>query len=263
MAPSIKCVFVLTFMVAAASSIRCTASSTYSLFMSSCPPQFNAFICDLRFQCPRTIAVSLPVEVDGESLDKAMSSGQTKAHTAVLFYSSWCPFSTGVHIQFVVLSTMFPQIGRIMVEQSLVMPTVLSRYGIHSMPSILIVKQTARIQYHGPKDLYSFVQFYKRTTGLELVVDLTEDQGILPESDYKSPDPRRGNSIKQMFRGVLCLIFSVLFILARLFLYFFPKVVSRLNALQITYTPHQNVGIFRVSRQLFSTSWTQREFEAS
>ncbi|KAL5980808.1 hypothetical protein ACLOJK_028719 [Asimina triloba] len=32
--------------------------------------------------------------VDGESLDKALSSIQANEYTAVLFYASWCPFSS-------------------------------------------------------------------------------------------------------------------------------------------------------------------------
>lgn len=43
--------------------------------------------------------------------------------------------------------------------------SVFSRYGIHSLPSLLMVNQTSKVQYHGPKDLQSLVQFYEKTTG--------------------------------------------------------------------------------------------------
>ncbi|KAF8403978.1 hypothetical protein HHK36_012088 [Tetracentron sinense] len=103
--------------------------------------------------------------VDKESLDRALSSSQRNVYTAVLFYASWCPFSHGVRSTFNVLSSMFPQIRHLAVEQSSAMPSVFSRYGIRSLPSILMVNQTARVWYYGAKDLCSLVHFYKRITG--------------------------------------------------------------------------------------------------
>ena len=46
------------------------------------------------------------------------------------------------------------------------MCSVFSRYGIHSVPSLLIVNQTTRIRHHGSKDVQSLVSFYKITTGI-------------------------------------------------------------------------------------------------
>jgi len=43
--------------------------------------------------------------------------------------------------------------------------SIFSRYGIHSLPSILIVNQRSKVQYRGPKNLQSLAQFYKKTTG--------------------------------------------------------------------------------------------------
>ncbi|KAI8021456.1 5'-adenylylsulfate reductase-like 5 [Camellia lanceoleosa] len=61
-------------------------------------------------------------ELDGESLDRALISSQTNVYAAALFYASWCPFSSGVRSKFAVLSSMFPQIKHVMVEQSSAMP---------------------------------------------------------------------------------------------------------------------------------------------
>lgn len=47
--------------------------------------------------------------------------------------------------------------------------SVFSRYGIHSVPSILVVNQTSRVRYYGRKDLASMVEFYKKTTGKFLI----------------------------------------------------------------------------------------------
>jgi hypothetical protein len=47
--------------------------------------------------------------------------------------------------------------------------SIFSRYGIHSLPSILMVNGTSRVRYQGPKNLAPLVQFYKKTTGKVLL----------------------------------------------------------------------------------------------
>ena len=47
--------------------------------------------------------------------------------------------------------------------------SICSRYGIHSLPSIIMVNRTSRVRYRGPKNLISLVQFYKKTTGAILL----------------------------------------------------------------------------------------------
>ncbi|KAL7182847.1 hypothetical protein ACSBR1_041507 [Camellia fascicularis] len=82
----------------------------------------NSFIHDLQGQCALTISYSSPMQMDGESLDRSLSSSQTNVYTAALFYASRCPFSSGVRSKFAVLSSMFPQIKHVVVEQSSAMP---------------------------------------------------------------------------------------------------------------------------------------------
>ncbi|KAF7130850.1 hypothetical protein RHSIM_Rhsim10G0032400 [Rhododendron simsii] len=76
--------------------------------------------------------------------------------------------------------------------------SVLSRYGIHSVPSILVVNRMVKTRYHGSKNLSSFVQFFKRTTGLDPILDLTEDQGSYSESGLKFLYRWKGNSAKEI-----------------------------------------------------------------
>ena len=59
---------------------------------------------------------------------------------------------------------MFPQIEHLAIKESSASPSLFSRYGIHNLPSILIVNQTSRMRYHGPKDLPSLIKFYRKTT---------------------------------------------------------------------------------------------------
>ncbi|KAL2557121.1 5'-adenylylsulfate reductase-like 5 [Forsythia ovata] len=230
------------------------ASATSSPSLSSTPTcvrESKTFLHDLKSQCPFWIPfTSFPIQMDGESFDRAMSSSQENVYTAVLFYASSCPFSSIFQSRFAALSSMYPEIKHVMIEQSSAMPSVFSRYGIHSVPSLLIVNQTARIKYHGHKDLQSLVDFYRRTTGLDPVVEISEDQISSSENDQKVLQLWSGASLKDTFSREPYLVLSVVFVLSRAFLYFFPEIVSRAMALWLAHIPHLNMGIFGESRQL-------------
>ncbi|CAA2992300.1 5'-adenylylsulfate reductase-like 5 [Olea europaea var. sylvestris] len=222
-----------------------------SSFTAMCVGESKTFLHDLKSQCPASIPFSsFPIQMDGESFDRAMSSSQEIVYTAVLFYASWCPFSSIFQSRFAALSSMYPQIKHVMIEQSSAMPSVFSRYGIHSVPSLLIVNQTARMKYHGHKDLHSLVNFYKRTTGLDPVVDMSEDKINSSENDQKVLQLWWGSSLKGTFSREPYLVLSVVFVLSRAFLYFFPEIVFRAMALWLAHIPHLNMGVFGESRQL-------------
>lgn len=130
-----------------------------------------------------------------------MSRSQKSAYYSVFFSASWCPFSSNARPIFNTLSSMFPQIKHLAVEESSSMPryvksycthyiccikvymicflsmktvfaisshmlcSVFSRYGIHSFPAILLANGTMMVRYRGSKDIDSLVNFYKKTTG--------------------------------------------------------------------------------------------------
>lgn len=218
---------------------------------SLCVRESKTFLHDLKSQCPVSIPLSsFPIQMDGESFDRAMSSSPENVYTAILFYASWCPFSSIFQSRFADLSTMFPQIKHVMIEQSSAMPSVFSRYGIHSVPSLLIVNQTARMKYHGRKDLQSLVNFYKRTTGLDPVAEMSKHKISSSENDQKVLQIWSGSSLKDTVSREPYLVLSVVFVLLRAFLYFFPEIVSRAIALWLAHIPHLNIGIFGESRQL-------------
>lgn len=243
-----KCVFMLMMMcvlTASATSFRADSSSS-----SVCQLDFEAFLHDLNSQCPFSNPLSSsPIQVNGEVFDKAMASIQKNEFMAVLFYASWCPFSRIFKPRISTLSSMYPQMKHMMVEQSSAMPSVFSRYGIHSVPSLLIVNQTTRIRHHGSKDLRSLVSFYKRTTGLDPVVDIAEET---PSSERSEQAVRfwDGSSLKETFFREPYLVFSLAFVLLRAFLYIFPEIATDLLALWVACIPHLNLGIFGESRQL-------------
>ncbi|KAG8387376.1 hypothetical protein BUALT_Bualt02G0014900 [Buddleja alternifolia] len=217
----------------------------------TCQPELKTFLHDLNSQCPFPVSCfSSPIQVDGESFEIAMSSSHKNEYTAVLFYASWCPFSSTFQAKFSTLSYMYPQIKHLMVEQTSALPSVFSRYGIHSVPSLLIVNQTTGMRYHGLKDLQSLVNFYKRTTGLDPVMDMVEDASNYSESHQKVFQLWNRASLKETFMKEPYLILSIVFVLSRAFLYFFPDIVSRIISLWETHVLHLILGIFGDSKQL-------------
>lgn len=65
----------------------------------------------------------LPLQVDGDLLDRLMDANHGNAYTSILFYSSRCLFSHAVRPKFDVLSSMFPHMTHLTVEQSQALPS--------------------------------------------------------------------------------------------------------------------------------------------
>lgn len=61
-------------------------------------------------------------KVSGDFIDRALTSRQRSTYTSALFYASWCPFSRRIHFMFEALSSMYPQIEHLAIEQSSAMP---------------------------------------------------------------------------------------------------------------------------------------------
>ncbi|XP_051131293.1 5'-adenylylsulfate reductase-like 5 [Andrographis paniculata] len=241
------CVLLMCVLVESAASFG--SASTPSV----CPRDFNSFLYDLNSQCPFSNPFSSPpTQVDGDSLEKAVNSSQKNEYTAILFYASWCPFSSTYLSKFTTLSAMYPYIKHVMVEQSSAMPSVFSRYGIHSVPALLMVNQTSRVRYHGQKDLQSLVNFYKRATGLHPLINLVEETETPKDSAGGSHVLKLwdGASLKVTFAKEPYLLLSVMFVILRAFLYLFPEILSRLMALWMAYIPRLNLSIFGESRQV-------------
>ncbi|KAG0490910.1 hypothetical protein HPP92_007773 [Vanilla planifolia] len=201
----------------------------------------------LRSQCPLWIERSLPDEVSGDTLDKELELARNGAYYAVLFYAPWCPFSRSIRPIFDLLSSMFPETQHLVVEESSAMPSVFSRYGIHSFPSILLANRTARIKYHGSKDLDSLVQFYGETTGQAPLAYFSVDQ---PKEKTNFVQPWKGPT-GEFIKTEPYLTISLLFIILRVFSYMFLKFVSQIKALWTSYARHRvNLGIFGELSQL-------------
>ncbi|KAG6492377.1 hypothetical protein ZIOFF_047340 [Zingiber officinale] len=174
-----------------------------------CSRSDHVFLTHHGSQCPSSVDKSLPVEVSGEILEKVLGSHKISTYFSVLFYASWCPFSLGSQPTFDALSSMFPQIKHFLVEESSVMPSLLSRYGIHSFPAIILINGTARLHYHGSKDLTSLVYFYKKSTGFDSVIHLEIDQA---GSGIVRTQTLQVETTKELITKEPYFAFSVLFI---------------------------------------------------
>ncbi|KAF3499520.1 hypothetical protein F2Q69_00044602 [Brassica cretica] len=170
------------------------------------------------------------------------------AYTSILFYASRCPFSRAVRPKFDVLSSMFPHIRHLVVEQSQALPS----YGIHSLPSILMVNQTFRIRYHGQKDLASLIQFYQHTTGLKPVQYVDEGEPTSFDTDGNLITwLHNGSSIKEIAERDPYLVLALMFLSLKLAILIFPIMGARLQTLWASYTPHLSLGILGETSQLF------------
>ncbi|KAJ9131900.1 hypothetical protein P3X46_034803 [Hevea brasiliensis] len=238
---------VLWLYVAVLSSIPFLLASEFI-----CPDESAFFLYDLQSTCPVSISPNPPLEVGENFLDRALTSKQRTSYTSVLFYASWCPFSQNMRPKFSMLGSMFPQIEHLAIEQSSALPSMFSRYGIHSLPSILLVNQTSKVQYHGPKNLQSLVQFYEITTGLKPVQYFAEDElRILDALEDSIMQPWDGSSMEEMMKRESYLVFAMLFVCIRVLLFISPKVLSHLKAFYGSYVPHFKLEIFGETSQLF------------
>ncbi|XP_022746985.1 5'-adenylylsulfate reductase-like 5 [Durio zibethinus] len=236
----------LFFYIIAIHSIRCVLCS------SICSHEADVFFKNLHFQCSPSTSPIPPLKVDGNFLDRALTSKQRIGYTSVLLYASWCPFSLSMSPKFDILSSMFPQLEHLAVEESSASPSIFSRYGIHSLPSILIVNQTSRVRYHGPKDLPSIVQFYQKATGYEPVQYVTENEPVI-SGDHNKYMIQLWNesSSMEIVKREPYLAFAVLFLCLRVLLSIFAELLSCLKAFRVSYAPHLNLAIFGERSQLF------------
>ncbi|KAH0931695.1 5'-adenylylsulfate reductase-like 7 isoform X1 [Brassica rapa] len=208
--------------------------------------ELEVFRCGIERKCPLFLYPRPPLEVDGDLLDRLVDvHNHGNAYTSILFYSPRCPFSSLVRPKFEALSSMFPHIGHLVVEQSQALPSVFSRYGIHSLPSILMVNQTLKMRYIGPKDLASLIQFYQHTTGLKPVQYVDEAEPNLIKWLHN------GSSIREIAERDPYLVLALMFLSLKLAILIFPIMGARLKTLWAAHVPHLSLGILGETSLLF------------
>lgn len=60
--------------------------------------------------------------MDGNFIEEVLSTRKRVGYVSVLFYASWCPFSHRILPEFDILSSMFPQVEHVVLEQSSALP---------------------------------------------------------------------------------------------------------------------------------------------
>ncbi|WOL08062.1 5'-adenylylsulfate reductase-like 5 [Canna indica] len=243
--PIIRLLPLLFFYAVSVSSNRCLAAAVAAtLFSRSDIP----FLWDLVQQCPRSIEFHYPSEVDGYSLDRELTHGKSNNYYSIMFYASWCPFSNNARPAFNALSSMFPQIKHMLVEESNTMPSILSRYGIHSFPAILLSNKTAVIRYRGTKDIDSLIKFYKENTGFHpiayLVVDQPANTGSARSQMYKI------RSLAELLSKEPFLVLGIIFIFLKMFLSILPIIFSQIKSLWISHAWHWSLHVLSELSQL-------------
>ncbi|KAL3534025.1 hypothetical protein ACH5RR_007546 [Cinchona calisaya] len=229
----------------------CSSCVASSLSWSSAPPicpspqsKIPPFLITTLFsQCHHPNSNS-PLQMNGNSLERALSSKSGNMYTAVLFYASWCPFSRNARSTFEVLASMYTQIDHLAVEQYSAMPSLFSRYGIHSLPAVVLVNQTSRTRHYGPKHLDSLMKFYKKTTGHEPVEYIVVDQSGSLGSGGKSVSFAKEILTKERY-----LLFSMLFLCMRVLVYLFPRVLFHSRTLWMSIRCHLNLELFGETSQ--------------
>ncbi|KZV23130.1 5'-adenylylsulfate reductase-like 4 [Dorcoceras hygrometricum] len=163
------------------------------------------------------------IEGDDTVLQKTLLRvHKNQDYTALLFYASWCPFSGNFRPAFSVLSTIFPSIPHLAIEEAAARPSILAKYGVHGFPALLLVKSTGHMRYRGSRTLDSLISFYADVTGIKMVphngvslneIGFSEYQGkqdlfqeICPFPWAKSPE----NLLQQETYLALATIFVIL-----------------------------------------------------
>ncbi|KAH8949790.1 hypothetical protein BDL97_10G049700 [Sphagnum fallax] len=173
--------FVLSFCVAIAAASENQAASV----CSRPPTLLDEVLTPINESCPAALhhdiflssaaaGVSLlprVAELNETALEKALDlvHSNNGTYIAVLYYATWCPFSRELRPVYDLLSSVFPSIHHVAVEESSVRPSVLSQYGVHSFPIVFVHNRTSRVRYHGSRTLEDFVYFYQNYTGLRSI----------------------------------------------------------------------------------------------
>ncbi|CAH9079449.1 unnamed protein product [Cuscuta epithymum] len=223
-------------------SLTCVESSATS-FSSMCPLRNslkNSILGFHDFTCPVDEIMfsyaAAVVEGNEMILQRALRTINQRSHNyaVFLFYASWCPFSETLRPIFSDLSSLFPSIPHYAIEESAVKPSTLSKYGVHGLPTILILNSTIRAQYHGHRTLDSLINFYGGVTGYKTppvdVISLNKvgcsrnqhiyNSGSEPES---CPFPW-ARSPENFLQQETYLMLATVFVLLRLLYALFPYI---------------------------------------
>ncbi|XP_022768344.1 5'-adenylylsulfate reductase-like 4 [Durio zibethinus] len=130
---------------------------------------FRDSSCPINSDFTESIDFVGVTEGDEVLLQKALNMVYKNSHqyVAVLFYAYWCPFSRSFRPSFSFLSSSYPSIPHLAIEESAVRPSILSKYGVHGFPTLFLLNSTMRVRYHGNRSFKSLGAFYSDVTGIK------------------------------------------------------------------------------------------------
>ncbi|KAH7683832.1 Thioredoxin-like protein [Dioscorea alata] len=157
-----------------------------------------------------------------------------RKHVAVLFHASWCPFSKSFRPNFDAMSSMFPTIPHFAFEESVIPPSILSRYGVHGFPLLFLLNSTMGVRYRGSRAVSSLVTFYMDVTGIKPVSQLrvenaesqahfTEFKGVAEQENCPFSWAR---SLEKLLEQDPYLALSSAFVLLRMLYFLLPRLNS-------------------------------------
>ncbi|XP_076954577.1 5'-adenylylsulfate reductase-like 4 [Bidens hawaiensis] len=94
-------------------------------------------------------------------------NNNARAYVVYLFYASWCPFSLAFRPTLLLMASLYPSIPHFAFQESVIRPSILSKYGVHGFPTLIILNTTMRVRYHGSPTLDSLIHFYTNVTGIK------------------------------------------------------------------------------------------------
>ncbi|XP_074280134.1 5'-adenylylsulfate reductase-like 4 [Silene latifolia] len=173
------------------------------------------------------------IEGDEGSLQKALHLvySLNQDFVAVLFYAHWCPFSRNFRPSFSILSTLYPSIPHFAIAESVVKPSILSKYGVHGFPTLFLLNSTMRVRYRGSRSLSSLVSFYSDVIGIEgdprdqLPFDKIESASNQEENDKEEEEDcpfSWARSPENMLKQETYLALATTFVVLRLMYLVFP-----------------------------------------
>ncbi|RZC89539.1 hypothetical protein C5167_027082 [Papaver somniferum] len=180
-------------------------------------------------------------EGDDVSLQKVLNLVHKNSHdyVAVLFYASWCSFSRTCRPTFGAMSSLYPSIIHFAFEESVVKPSILSRYGVHGFPTLFLFNSTMRVRYHGSRNLTSLVDFYSDVTGMKPVsLDRTSLERIGSQTNlanYEDTEEENcpfswARSPGKLLQQETYLALATAFVILRLLYFFLPSLLECASA---------------------------------
>ncbi|KAJ6791745.1 5'-adenylylsulfate reductase-like 3 [Iris pallida] len=156
-------------------------------------------------------------------------------YVAVLFHASWCSFSKICRPNFDIMSSLFPAIRHFAFEESVIRPSILSRYGVHGFPTLFLLNSTMRVRYHGSRSINSLVGFYSDVTGAKPAllystamkkVDPSSIPKLDEDTDQENCPFSWARSPEKLLQQDTYLALASSFVLLRLLYFLLPKLNS-------------------------------------